>query len=136
MPVPVQPVPERLANPTAPGCNGRHHAAHEAWAGTAHAEARSDPASPEAIPRVAGPTVSPGRPLPPATQPRPPPPGSPPPSLNLSPSPPPPPFCPFLPPPPPPHPPPPSPPPPPPPSPRKGGGGGGGRVAPHRDGPA
>lgn len=68
LPVPVQPVPEGLANLTAQGCNGCHYAAHEAWAGTAHSEAWSDPAYQEAIRRVGGSTVCTGCHLPLANQ--------------------------------------------------------------------
>lgn len=68
VPVPVQQVPDGLANLTAQGCNGCHYAAHEAWEGTAHAAAWADPAYQESIQRVGGSTVCKGCHLPLANQ--------------------------------------------------------------------
>ena len=39
VPVPVQQIPDGLANLSAQGCNGCHYAAHEAWEDSAHADA-------------------------------------------------------------------------------------------------
>lgn len=68
VPVPVQQVPDGLANLTAQGCNGCHYAAHDAWQDTAHAAAWADPAYQEAIQRVGGSTVCKGCHLPLANQ--------------------------------------------------------------------
>jgi hypothetical protein len=68
VPVALQQTPDGLANLSAQGCNGCHYAAHEAWSGTGHATAWSDPAYQEAISRVGGSTVCLGCHLPLANQ--------------------------------------------------------------------
>lgn len=57
LPVPVQKVPEGLANLSAQGCNACHFDAHDAWAASGHAGAWGDDALQDAMDRAGGATA-------------------------------------------------------------------------------